>query len=135
GGTIRDIVEEFLAIESAPKHISEIMNYVLQYRDSDAKSIMTNIKVDESNRFIFYDGYFVGLKNKSYPKESTDFKRVVGSLFSQRVLKKYNGWGLNELIDHYVAEYGYQPVQIKHIIEKRINENQIILTSDNRILI
>lgn len=133
GGTIRDIIEEYLTMESEPKHISEILNYVSKYRNSKERSVMNNIKVDESNRFVFYEGNFIGLRNKSYPSSSTDFKRVVGAIFSQRVLKKYDGWILDDFIEHYVNKYDYQPVQVKHMIDKKINKNQIRLTLDNRL--
>ena len=79
GGTIRDIVEEYLLKEDSPKHISEIVEYVIQFRpDTNEKSVLSNIKVDESKRFHFFKKAFVGLVSKKYNenkfKEIEDFK-------------------------------------------------------------
>ncbi len=67
GGTIRDIVEEYLLKEDLPKHISEIVKYVIQFRpDTNEKSVLSNIKVDESKKFHFFKKAFVGLVSKKY---------------------------------------------------------------------
>ena len=67
GGTIRDIVEEYLIKEDLPKHISEITKYELQFRpDTNEKSVLNNIKVDERERFRFFKNAFVGLLSKKY---------------------------------------------------------------------
>lgn len=69
GGTIRSIVINFLELESVPIHISKISNHVLQYRpDSNEKSIYYNLKMDESNSFIFFKDSYVGLIQKNYDK-------------------------------------------------------------------
>lgn len=69
GGTIRDIAEEFLFGQEAPKHIDEITEYINKYRDTNSKNIYANLKMDESKRFIFYTGTFIGLKSKKYSSE------------------------------------------------------------------
>jgi len=71
GGTIRDIVEEYLLKEDSPKHISEIVEYVLQFRpDTNEKSVLSNIKVDESKKFHFFKKAFVGLVSKKYNEKN-----------------------------------------------------------------
>lgn len=66
-GTIRSIVEEFLIDKSDPIHIKEISNYVLQYRpESNLKSILHNIKMEDNNRFLFFKNSYVGLKSLNY---------------------------------------------------------------------
>jgi hypothetical protein len=67
GGTIRNIVINFLMLESEPIHISKISKHVLQYRpNSNEKSIYYNLKMDESNSFIFFKNSYVGLIQKNY---------------------------------------------------------------------
>ncbi len=69
GGTIRSIVINFLELETEPIHISKISKHVLQYRpDSNEKSIYYNLKMDESNSFIFFKDSYVGLIQKNYDK-------------------------------------------------------------------
>lgn len=70
GGTIRSIVIEFLEKNSNPQDLTLVVENVLRYRpDSNQKSIITNLKVDESNNFIFYKNNLIGLKHKKYSKE------------------------------------------------------------------
>lgn len=66
GGTIRDIAEEFLLKHNSPKHIDEITEYVNRYRDTNAKNIYANLKMEENNRFVFFSGLMIGLKSKKY---------------------------------------------------------------------
>ncbi len=65
GGTIRDIVEEYLKQFDDPKHIEEITEYVCKFRNTSLKNISSNIRMEENNRFIFFKSNFVGLKSKS----------------------------------------------------------------------
>lgn len=74
GGTIRNIVEEYLMQFSEPKHISDITEYVLKYRPkSNQYSILQNLKLDESGLYIFFKGSHIGLTTKKY---ESDFKKI-----------------------------------------------------------
>lgn len=66
GGTIRDITEEFLISQNEPKHIDEITDYVNRYRETTAKNIYVNLKMEENNRFVFFSGMIIGIKSKNY---------------------------------------------------------------------
>jgi hypothetical protein len=66
GGTIRDISEEFLLTQKEPKHIDKITEYVNRYRDTTAKNIYANLKMEDNNRFVFFSGLLIGLKSKGY---------------------------------------------------------------------
>jgi hypothetical protein len=74
GGTIRDIVEEYLMQFAVPKHISDITEHVLKYRPkSNQYSILQNLKLDESGLYIFFKDSHIGLTTKKY---DTDFKKI-----------------------------------------------------------
>lgn len=74
GGTIRDIVEEYLMQFAVPKHISDITEHVLKYRPkSNQYSILQNLKLDESGLYIFFKGSHIGLTTKKY---ASDFKKI-----------------------------------------------------------
>ena len=72
GGTIRDIVEEYLESYSEPREIKDIESEVLKWRpDSNAYSIISNLKLMNNNTspFVFYRGTrtkksLIGLKSK-----------------------------------------------------------------------
>ncbi len=63
GGTIRQIVKEYLVRCKKPMQIETITEYVNKYRNTNAKNIITNLKLDKSNSFVFYNNNnVVGLK-------------------------------------------------------------------------
>lgn len=69
GGTIRSITEEYLLEFNVPKHILDITKHIGKYRDTNAKNIHTNLKLDESGTFEFFPQQFVGLRIKNkYPE-------------------------------------------------------------------
>lgn len=69
GGTIRQIVEGYLNKFNEPKTYEDITNYVLKFRPkSNLKSIVYNLKLEESGIFKFYQTTRIGLSNKKYDK-------------------------------------------------------------------
>lgn len=70
GGTIKNLVKEYLEKQKKPCHISDIAEFVLDYRrNSNENSILTNLSLDPQNRFKFYKGGIIGL-NESKNSES-----------------------------------------------------------------
>lgn len=134
GGTIRDIVEEYLKLEEAPKHIAEIMSYVLKYRDTNEKNVLSNIKLEENERFIFFDGGFIGIKGKNYGPNTLNFKRALGTRFTKTFISKFNNWDFNDVITFYVSNYNYTPVQIRSLFENKCNEGEIRII-DNKLIL
>lgn len=74
GGTIRDIVEEFLNQYDEPCHTSAITEYVNKYRKTEEHSIVNNLKMSGEKRFIFLKDNYVGLVGKNYKKTQQTFK-------------------------------------------------------------
>jgi hypothetical protein len=67
GGTIRSITEEFLLKYDEPMHIGKVAEYVLRYRpESNKKSIIYNLKMEDNNRFLFFKKSLIGLRSKKY---------------------------------------------------------------------
>lgn len=66
GGTIRDIVEEYLQLYDEPKHMDDITQYVQKFRNTDKKTILSNISLEKSKRFKFYGRQMWGLSSKEY---------------------------------------------------------------------
>lgn len=74
GGTIREIVREYLSQFSVPKHISDVTEHVLIYRPkSNQNSILYNLKQEESGVFVFYEGSLLGLSIKKYGEKFIKF--------------------------------------------------------------
>ena len=69
GGTIRDIVEEFLENQDTPIHIDKVTEYVNQFRNTNSKNIYSNLQMHEDKKFSFFKGFLVGLSNKNYSSD------------------------------------------------------------------
>ncbi len=90
GGTIREIVQEFLENQPNPVHIKKITEYVLIYRpESNEYSITQNLKLEDKNRFVFYKSGFVGLESKKqeYYDNSlhSSYKTIVNINFNKSI--------------------------------------------------
>mgnify|MGYP000922687711 FL=1 len=70
GGTIRDIVKEFLQQQQRPQTLQQVTTYLLQYRPhTNSKSVLTNLKAEASDTFEFFQNSLIGLKGVNYPEE------------------------------------------------------------------
>ncbi len=134
GGSIRDIVEEYLNNEDEPKHISEICVYVQKFRPTtNEKSLRTSIKVDENRHFSFYAGNFIGLKDKKYNNKIKEYKNLVGFYFNKTYFYKFNGWGIDNIVNYFVEQFDYNSIQVKSIINNKIENGELKITIDNKI--
>lgn len=87
GGTIKSIIEEYLAQEPEPKHISEILNHLKRFRDTSYNSVVTNLKLDNKSKFKFYSGGYIGLTRKKYSNTTfgVEFK-TAGEIDWERII-------------------------------------------------
>jgi predicted Zn-ribbon and HTH transcriptional regulator len=65
-GTIKELVKELLESSTDPKHISEIAVYVNKFRKTTDKNILSNLKLDKTNTYVFFKLGYIGLKYKQY---------------------------------------------------------------------
>ncbi len=90
GGTIRNIVSKFLETQVEPKHISIIAEYVLNYRpNTNEKSILHNLKADETRTFIFFKNTLIGLNSKKYDGYFAELDQIK-SIESKSWEERYN---------------------------------------------
>lgn len=65
GGTIKDIVLDFLIEKKRPCHITEIAEHVLKFRkNSNVHSILSNLQLGTKDRYKFYKGNMIGLSDQ-----------------------------------------------------------------------
>ncbi len=65
-GTIKELVKELLESSSDPKHISEIAAHVNKFRRTTDKNILSNLKLDKTNTYVFFKLGYIGLRYKQY---------------------------------------------------------------------
>ncbi|MCX6233415.1 MAG: hypothetical protein NT175_01635 [Bacteroidetes bacterium] len=78
-GTIKTLVKEYLSQFDEPRHINDIAEYVIQFRKTTDKNILSNLKLDRTRAFVFYKKSFIGLRSKKY-------KRIGGKHSQLRLL-------------------------------------------------
>lgn len=132
GGTIRELVNDLLHKRNSPAHIDEILSYLLQFRSTNAKNVMSNLILDESNTFVVFPGQFVGLKSKSYDVIP---QKLVGGLFTSRNLRKYNYKEINDVVNEISERYGYLPIQVSFVLKEKISKGEITLNHQNQLII
>ena len=69
-GTIKELAIEYLEKMDKPQHISDIMKFIGKYRETSEKNVLSNLKLDKSNAFVFFKGGYVGLASKKYSGKS-----------------------------------------------------------------
>jgi hypothetical protein len=134
GGTIRDLVEEYLLLENEPKHISEIMDYVLRYRDTTLISVSGNIKLDANRRFVYFNGEYIGIKGKEY-SDIHLYKRVFAVHFTKSALRKCNGWDLSKVVAYLIHKHGYKEAQVRYMLSRKIESGEYTVNLENKLVL
>ena len=88
-GTIKDIVLKYLSTKEDPIHICEILDQLTYYRfDTNAKNVISNLKLDPYKQFVFFTQSFIGLKTKKYNSYLTSLPKFMGRLIVTYVNEK-----------------------------------------------
>ena len=69
-GTIKKMVKDYLNQYDEPKHISDITDHILKYRNTNDKNILSNLKLDKTGTFVFFRKSYIGLGSKKYKRPS-----------------------------------------------------------------
>ena len=80
GGTIRELVFDFLDEIDRPAHLYEIYLHIKRYRKSTyPRSISDNLRAQRDSMFNFYNQNYIGLKDRNYQKSKvTNLPRFLG---------------------------------------------------------
>jgi len=134
GGTIKQIVEEFLNILDRPAHISEITEYVNKYRKTNEFNVMGNLKFDNNNKFEFFNSGFVGLKYKKYDPKDTKYNKLNLNLFRRTYLRMFSNnvskLSLDEFTEELAKKNKVSEIQIRSIINKKLKNGKLFINQD-----
>jgi len=75
-GTIKQMVKDYLDQFDEPKHISDVTDHILQFRNTSDKNILSNLKLDKTGTFIFFKKSYIGLGSKKYKRLSGKFGQL-----------------------------------------------------------
>ena len=141
GGTIREIVAEYLQQHSEPIKLKQITQYVKQFRPTTTQSsIGTNLRLKTPGPFVFYKGGFIGLKCKVYSikyevlKVDNSTKREDWYSVYRRLvahLEKHNHFPTpGKVIGHQIKLYNWYILQKKCYSESKLPKDKSFLISE-----
>lgn len=104
GGTIREITRDYLSLKQTPIHIQQLANHISKFRPKTyPRSILDNLKADESGEFIFLKQSFIGLSTKSKVYDLEKYKTLPTQLGKKIISLNKKGWSVNDII-HFLKE-------------------------------
>ncbi|MCY3997877.1 MAG: hypothetical protein OXE55_00785 [Flavobacteriaceae bacterium] len=141
GGTIREIVTQYLQEHSEPINLKQITQFVRQYRPrTTLSSISTNLRLKSPNPFVFYKGGYVGLKSKVYSMkyEVLELNYTVKredwyTIFNRLVfyLQKHNHFPApSKVTGREVKLYNWYILQKKCCLENKLAKDKCLLISE-----
>jgi hypothetical protein len=126
GGTIKDLIIDFLREKSEPIHISKILEHLKKFRgDRDERSVVTNLKVDPEKRFLILNQGFIGLQESSH-KYSDKYAKLPVQLGKTIIAKYERGHSKANLIAYLISEFNLTVEESNLIINnlKYFNETK-----------
>jgi hypothetical protein len=132
GGTIKDIVLRYLNTKDNPIHISEILDQLTNYRfNTNAKNVITNLKLDPNKQFVFFHQSFIGLKSKKYGSILTRLPMFMGRRIVNYI--KQNPGIEVEIATEYLAKFYYISEKNMMYIIRQLVENKNLSIINNKI--
>ena len=135
GGTIKDIIFEYLQDKNDPIHILELLNEVHKYRDkTNAKNIITNLKLDPQNLFIIFNQSFVGLSGKTYNSNLISLPKFLGKTITHYV-NQQKCTNRASLEEYFSIQLNISKENICYIIDYLIEQQFVIIDNQNNLSI
>lgn len=125
GGTIKDIIIDFLERYKEPIHILKVLKHLEQFRQKkDERSVITNLKVDPMKRFLIFNQGFIGLTDKKYIYDDK-YKNLPVQLGKTIIAKHKKGYTINDIQTFLLNSYNLNFKESELIINnlKYFNEN------------
>jgi hypothetical protein len=135
GGTIKDIILEYMEERDYPIHILELVNEVNKYREeTNAKNILTNLKLDPQYQFIVFNQSFIGLSRKSYKSKLTNLPKFLGKSITNYIKQNRRVNRIN-VEEYFSNQLGISLGNTKYIIENLIEQDFIQIDNQNNLSI
>lgn len=133
GGTIKNLIIDYLEDKDEPVHIYEILDEVHRYREAtNAKNIITNLKLDPQKQFIIFNQSFIGLKTKKYSGNLTTFPKFLGKSITG-YLKDNKNIYKDDLTKYFSKQLSISLINMEYILKKLIEEDFIKIDDKNKL--
>lgn len=135
GGTIKDIVIAYLDKNENPIHIYEILEEIHKYREeTNAKNVITNLKLDPQKQFKIFNQSFIGLNKKDYDSNLTDLPKFLGKNITNYIRQNHS------VNIHFLNKYYSNFLDISHenmnnIVNQLIDSDFIHIDEQNMLTV
>jgi hypothetical protein len=85
GGTIREMVIEFLESKTLPASREDILEHILQFRETNKRSLFSSMKSHPDKPFAYFENNTIGLKSKKYPSDYVEKESVTIQSFQEKL--------------------------------------------------
>lgn len=135
GGTIKDIIFEYLQAKIEPIHILELVDEVHKYREkTNAKNIITNLKLDPQKQFIIFHQSFIGLSGKAYNSNLTSLPKFLGKNIT-KYITQHNFAKRITIEDYFSIKLKISKKNINYIIDYLIEQQFVFIDNQNNLRI
>ena len=135
GGTIKDIIFQFLQDKNDPIHIIELLNEVHKYREkTNAKNIITNLKLDPQKQFVILNQSFIGLSGKTYNSNLTSLPKFLGKTITNYINQQK--FANRIAIEQYFSiQLQISERNMNYIIDYLIKQQFVFIDNQNNLII
>lgn len=135
GGTIKNMAIDYLQKKDEPIHIYELLYEVQKYReDTNAKSLITNLKVDPSKKIIVFNQSFIGLKEKEYDSNLTNLPKFLGKNI-MAFIRKHKKIDRFKTEKHFCEKHKISEKNSNYIIQQLIDNKFAFIDSQNNLYV
>jgi hypothetical protein len=127
GGSIKQLCIDYLESKSTPVHLLELSRFIMKNRETNPNNILSNLKLDPHDNFIYYKSRFIGLKKKKYDIKFINSIKFLGGVSSNKIfrfLKNNIYYDYKLIVEKYTKEFDVHPIQVEQIIMYGI-ENEV----------
>lgn len=126
GGTIKDIAFEYLEEKDIPVHIYELLKEIHNYREkTNAKNVITNLKLDPESNFVVFNQSFIGLNKKEYESNLTSLPKFLGKQITRHI--RQNDINIDSLNIYFSNKLNISRENMYYIIQQLIDNNFIYI--------
>lgn len=134
GGTIKDIVYEYLVKKKKLIHIQELLQEIHKYRKkTNERNVITNLKLDPQKQYKIYNQSFIGLNSLEYSSNLTNLPKFLGKTMANYI-RKYPNCKKEKFIENYSNQLNISIHNTEMILIGLIENNVVKITQDKRLI-
>ena len=134
-GSIKHLCIDYLKAKENPVHLLELSRFIMKHRETNASNILSNLKLDPHNNFIYFKSSFIGLKTKNYNKTIINSYKSLGGFGTGKIMSYIKNniyYDYDLLVEKFSKSSDIYPIQVEQSIINGI-ENDVLKQKGERI--